>query len=56
MWLIPEMRIIVDFGSEEPLTGINSSRASRTTRPAPTTMLTAACKCTKTAGLKMHLL
>ncbi len=27
-WLIPAMRIIVDFGSEEPLVGINSSGQS----------------------------
>lgn len=27
-WLIPEMRIIVDFGSKEPLIGINSSGQS----------------------------
>ena len=28
VWLIPEMRIIVDFGSDEPLIGINSSGQS----------------------------
>ena len=28
VWLIPEMRIIADFGSDEPLIGINSSGQS----------------------------
>jgi acyl-homoserine-lactone acylase len=28
VWLIPEMRIIVDFGSDEPLIGINSTGQS----------------------------
>ncbi len=28
VWLIPEMRIIVDFGNPEPLIGINSTGQS----------------------------